>query len=71
MRKISAKLDENKKEAQNTVTELKDSADIGGDKISRKEIKKISKRISQIDKRLDEIKIKVREVNKEVKRIES
>ncbi len=71
MRKISAKLDENKKKAQNTVSEIQDSADIGGDKISRKEINKISKRISQIDKRLDEIKIKVREVKKEVKRIES
>ena len=71
MRKISAKLDENKKEAQNKVTELKDSADIDGDKISRKEIKKISKRISQIDKRLDRIKIKVKEVKKEVRRIES
>lgn len=71
MRKISAKLDENKKQAHNTVSELKDSADIGGDKISRKEIKKISKRISQIDKRLDEIKEKAREVRKEIKRIES
>ena len=71
MRKISAKLDENKTKAQNTVSELQDSADIGGDKISRKEIKKISKRISQIDKRLDEIKVKVRKVKKEVSRIES
>lgn len=71
MREISAKLDENKKNAQNTVSEIQDSVDIGGDKISRKEIKKISKRISQIDKRLDEIKIKAREVRKEIKRIES
>tara|TARA_Y100001960_G_scaffold333485_1_gene438911 strand:- start:1477 stop:2436 length:960 start_codon:yes stop_codon:yes gene_type:complete len=70
MRKISEKLDENKDEARKSVSELKNSADIGEDKISRKEINRISKRISQIDDRLDEIKVGLRGGRKELKRVE-
>ncbi|MBR79474.1 MAG: hypothetical protein CMA88_01635 [Euryarchaeota archaeon] len=70
MRKISGKLDENDDESQRAVSELKNSTDIGEDKISRKEINRISKRIAQIDHRLDEIKIGISETRKELKRVE-
>ncbi len=70
MRKISEKLDENKDEAKRSVSEFTDIADIGEDKISRKEINRISKRISQIDNRLDEIKVERSGIRKELRRVE-
>ena len=70
MRAISEKLDHNKEESERVVSELKDNTAIGEDKISRKEIRRISKRISQIDNRLERIKDGSREVRKEQRRLE-
>ena len=70
MQKISEKLDHNKEDSQRVVSELKDRTDIGEDKISRKEIKRISKIISQIDNRLEEIKDGLREGRREQRRLE-
>ena len=70
MRKISEKLDRNKENTHKVVSELKDSTDFGVEKISRKEIKRISKIISQIDKRLEEIKDNLREGKREQRRLE-
>tara|TARA_Y100000589_G_scaffold330718_1_gene381241 strand:- start:1670 stop:2629 length:960 start_codon:yes stop_codon:yes gene_type:complete len=57
MRKISTKLDQNKEEIGKVKTELMESSEIEGDKISRKDIRKLSNSISSIDKRIETIKI--------------
>ena len=57
MRNISTKLDQNKEEFGKAKSELKDSAEIEVDKISRKDIRKISRSISSIDERIETIKI--------------
>ena len=63
IKKISAKLDENKDVANKTVSEIKENIEIEEDKISRKEIRKISKGITSIDEEIDltNIEIKVKE----------
>ena len=70
MRKISSKLDQNKEEVDKVVSELRDSAEIGGDRVSRKEISRVSKRISSIDKKIDTLKVDVKKERKELKRLE-
>ncbi|MBJ28744.1 MAG: hypothetical protein CMB61_01625 [Euryarchaeota archaeon] len=70
MRKISSKLDKNKDIAKKTVSELKENIEIEEDKISRKEIRKVSKGISSIDGEIDRTNIEIKVIRKEVKRIE-
>jgi len=70
MRIISSKLDQNKEEVDKVVSELKDKAEIGGDRVSRKEISKVSKRISSIDEKIDTLKVDVKKERKELKRLE-
>ena len=57
MRKISTKLDQNKEEFGKAKSELKENVEIEVDKISRKDIRKISRSISSIDERIEAIKI--------------
>ena len=57
MRKISTKLDQNKEELGKTKSELNENVEIEVDKISRKDIRKISRSISSIDERIEAIKI--------------
>ena len=56
MRKISTKLDQNKEETSKATSELKENSEIEGDKISRKDIRRISRSISSIDERIEAIK---------------
>ena len=70
MRKISSKLDQNKEVSNKVVSELKDNIEIEEDKVSRKEIRRISKRISSIDKKIESMKGEVKIERKELKRIE-
>jgi tetrahydromethanopterin S-methyltransferase subunit G len=70
MRRISSKLDQNKEEVDKVVSELKDKAEIGGDRVSRKEISRVSKRISSIDEKIDTLKVDVKKERKELKRLE-
>ena len=70
MRKISSQLDKNKDIAKKTVSELKENIEIEEDKISRKEIRKISKGISSIDGEIDRTNIEIKAIRKEFKRIE-
>ena len=56
MRKISTKLDQNKEEFGKAKSELKENTEIQGDKISRKDIRRISRSISSIDGRIEAIK---------------
>ena len=62
MRKISTKLDQNKEEIGKAKSDLKENAEVEVDKISRKDIRKISRSISSIDERIEAIKI---ETNRE------
>ena len=57
MRKISTKLDQNKEDIGKENSELKENTKIEVDRISRKDIRKISRSISIIDERIDAIKI--------------
>ena len=57
MRKISTKLDQNKEETNKATSELKENSEIEGNKISRKDIRRISRSISSIDERIEGIKI--------------
>ena len=57
MKKISSKLDQNKEEFGKVTSELKESSEIEGDKISRKEIRKISRSISSIDEKIEKLKL--------------
>ena len=59
MRKLSTKLDQNKEEVGKAKSDLKENADIEVDKISRKDIRKISRSISSIDERIEAIKIEI------------
>ncbi len=70
MRKISSKLDQNKEISNKVVSELKDNIEIEEDKVSRKEIRRISKRISSIDKKIESMKGAVKIERKDLKRVE-
>ena len=70
MRRISSKLDQNKEVANKVVSELKENLEIGEDKVSRKDIRRVSKRISSIDNEIESIKKTVKSERKELKRLE-
>jgi len=70
MRKISTKLDQNKEEIGKAKSELKDNAEIEVDKISRKDIGKISRSISSIDERIETIKIETNSERSALKKLQ-
>ena len=70
MRKISTKLDQNKEEFGKAKSELKDNAEIEVDKISRKDIRKISRSISSIDDRIETIKIETNSERSVLKKLQ-
>ena len=70
MRIISSKLDQNKEISNKVVSELKENVEIEEEKVSRKDIRKISKRISSIDEKIESIKEDVKRERKELKRLE-
>ena len=70
MRKISTKLDQNKEEFGKAKYELKESTEIEVDKISRKDIRKISRSISYIDERIRTIKIETKRERSVLKRLQ-
>ncbi len=70
MKDISSSLDENKHESKKALAELKDDVDLDEGKVSRKEIRKVSKSISRIDMKLEKTKISIRNERKELRRIE-
>ena len=57
MRKISTKLDQNKEEIGKVKSNLNENAKIEVEKISRKDIRKVSRSITSIDERIEAIKI--------------
>ena len=70
MRKISTKLDQNKEEIGKAKSELKGNAQIEVDKISRKDITKISRSISSIDERIESIKIETNSERSVLKKLQ-
>tara|TARA_B100001029_G_scaffold119135_1_gene98864 strand:- start:2300 stop:3259 length:960 start_codon:yes stop_codon:yes gene_type:complete len=70
MRKISTKLDQNKEEFGKAKSELKENAEIEVDKISRKDIRKISRSISTIDERIETIKIETNSERSVLKKLQ-
>ena len=70
MRKISTKLDQNKEEFGKAKYELKESTEIEVDKISRKDIRKISRSISYIDERIRIIKIETKSERSVLKKLQ-
>ncbi len=70
MRKISTKLDQNKEEFGKAKSELKENAEIEVDKISRKDIRKISRIISSIDERIETIKIETNSERSVLKKLQ-
>ncbi|MDP6212505.1 MAG: hypothetical protein QGF32_02995 [Candidatus Thalassarchaeaceae archaeon] len=70
MRKISTKLDQNKVVSNKVVSELKENVEIEEEKISRKEIRRISKRIASIDNKIETLKETTKVERNELGRIE-
>ena len=71
LRKVTTDLDSTKKTKQNAEESVTDGTELDSNKITRKEIRRMSKEISGIDKRLDVIKSERRKLRKESGRIRS
>lgn len=70
MRRISTKLDQNKEEASKATSDLKENTEIEGGKISRKDIRRISRSISSIDDRIEAIKIEGNRERSDLKKLQ-
>jgi len=57
LREVAKKLDTQREEKEKNMSEMENKTESEGKVVSRKEIKKISKKISSIDKKLDELKL--------------
>ena len=71
LRKVTTDLDSTKKTKQNAEETVIEGTELDSNKITRKEIRRMSKEISGIDKRLDVIKSERRKLRKESGRIRS
>ena len=69
LRDISKKLDLQREEKKKNISEINDNQESEGSTVSRKEIRKVSKKISLIDKKLDLLKIERGELKKFLNRI--
>ena len=57
LREVAKKLDSQREEKEKNISEMENNPESKGKIVTRKEIKKISKKISSIDKKLDELKL--------------
>ncbi|MED5231125.1 MAG: hypothetical protein VYB30_01990 [Candidatus Thermoplasmatota archaeon] len=71
LRKVTTKLDATKKLRKDTEDSATEGTDVDSDKITRSEIRKMSKGISGIDKRLEAIKSQRKKLRREAGRIRS
>jgi chromosome segregation ATPase len=71
LRKVTTKLDATKKTRKATADGATEGTDIESDKVTRGEIRKMSRRINGIDKRLDSIKLLRKDLRKEAGRLRS
>lgn len=71
LRKVTTKLDATKKTRKATADGATEGTNIESDKVTRGEIRKMSRRISGIDKRLDSIKLQRKDLRKEAGRLRS
>ena len=71
LRKVTTKLDATRKAREATADGATEGTDIESDKVTRGEIRKMSRRINGIDKRLDSIKSQRKDLRKEAGRLRS
>ena len=71
LRKVTSKLDATKKASKEVADSTTSATDVDSDKITRSEIRKMSKRISSIDKRLEAIKSQRKKLRRESGRVGS
>jgi len=71
LRKVTSKLDATKKASKEVAESATSATDVNSDKITRSEIRKMSKRISSIDKRLEAIKSQRKKLRRESGRVRS
>ena len=71
LRKVTTKLDATRKTREATADGVTEGTDIESDKVTRGEIRKMSRRINGIDKRLDSIKSQRKDLRKEAGRLRS
>ncbi|MAJ19352.1 MAG: hypothetical protein CMA06_05905 [Euryarchaeota archaeon] len=71
LRKVTTKLDATRKTREATADGATEGTDIESDKVTRGEIRKMSRRINGIDKRLDSIKSQRKDLRKEAGRLRS
>ncbi len=64
LREVAKKLDTQREEKEKNISEMENKPESKGKIVSRKEIKKISKKISSIDKKLDELKLERNDLKK-------
>ena len=71
LREISKKLDSHQEEKEKSISEMTEDKEIVGNTVSRKEIRKISKKITSIDRNLDLLKIERTELRNKLNKIKS
>lgn len=71
MREVTTKLDATRKNKKENIDSVSENSEISSDKITKNEIRKMSRRISGIDKRLDSIKEERKDIRKNAGRFRS
>ena len=69
LREVAKKLDIQREEKEKNISEMGEKSESEGNVVSRKEIRKISKKITSIDKKLDSLKIERIELKKNLANI--
>ncbi len=71
MREITSGLDSTRKERKQKADSVTEDSELESDNLTRKEIRKMSRRITGIDKRMDKIKLEKKDIQKESDRLKS
>jgi len=69
LREISKKLDLHREEKEKNISEITDDIEVGENAVSRKDVRKISKKITGIDKKLDSLKDERTQIRDELNKI--
>ena len=69
LREVSKKLDLHREEKEKNISEITDDIEVGENVISRKDVRKISKKITGIDKKLDSLKDERTQIRDELNKI--
>ena len=69
LREVSKKLDLHREEKEKNISEITDDIEVGENSVSRKDVRKISKKITGIDKNLDSLKEERTQIRDELNKI--